>query len=131
MQKSAFSTNAQSRFASVVVDRDLGPLGLSRPHLTVSLYICSSGSNARGESRALEGRRVSSKKRVQNRDEEVAGRNYRELCVPDGRSVDYSFPKVAPIILPFSARVEYPNVCLNTGIDVIRTPIKASYVHQL
>ena len=27
----------------------------------VSLYLCSSGSNARGESRALEGRRVSSK----------------------------------------------------------------------
>ena len=27
--------------------------------LTVSLYLCSSGSNARGESRALEGRRVS------------------------------------------------------------------------
>ena len=33
----------------------------SAAHLTVSLYLCSSGSNARGESRAREGRRVSSK----------------------------------------------------------------------
>ena len=38
----------------------------SAPHLTVSLYLCSSGSNARGESR------------VQDRDEGVAGRNGRE-----------------------------------------------------
>ena len=30
-------------------------------HLTVSLYLYSSGSNAQGESRALEGRRISSK----------------------------------------------------------------------
>ena len=28
-------------------------------------------------------------------------------------------------------RVEYPNVCLNTGSDVIRTPTKTSYVLQL
>ena len=33
----------------------------SAPHLTVSLYLCSSGSNAQGESRAREGRHVSSK----------------------------------------------------------------------
>ena len=33
----------------------------SRAHLTVSLYLCSSGSNTRGESRSLEGRRVCSK----------------------------------------------------------------------
>ena len=47
------------------------------PHLTVSLYLCSSGSNARGESRAQEGRRVSSKSpsRVRDRDEGVAGMN--------------------------------------------------------
>ena len=31
----------------------------SPAHLTVSLYLCSSGSNVRGESRAWEGRRVS------------------------------------------------------------------------
>ena len=31
-------------------------------HLTVSLYLCSSGSKARGKSSAREGRRVSSKK---------------------------------------------------------------------
>ena len=29
------------------------------------------------------------------------------------------------------SRVEYPNVCLNTGSDVIRTPTKTSYVHLL
>ena len=53
---------------------------LSVPHLTVSLYLCSSGSNARGESRAREGRRVSSKSpsRVRDRDEGVVGRNGRE-----------------------------------------------------
>ena len=54
MYKSGFSTNAQSRFASVVFD------GVSAP-LTVFLFLCSSGSNAQGESRALERRRVSSK----------------------------------------------------------------------
>ena len=48
--KSAFSTNAQSRFASVVVDCP-GTFAPSAAHLTVSLYLCSSGSNARGESR--------------------------------------------------------------------------------
>ena len=51
----AFSTNAQSRFASVVVD-------------------------GRGESRAHEGRHVSSKSpsRVRDGEEGVAGRNRRE-----------------------------------------------------
>ena len=57
--------------------------GISAPsaaHLTVSLYLCSSGSNARGESRAREGRCVSSKSpsRVRDGDEGVAGRNGRE-----------------------------------------------------
>ena len=52
----------------------------SATHLTVSLYLCSSVSNARGESRALEGRCVSSKSlsRVRDGDEGVAGRNGRE-----------------------------------------------------
>ena len=55
----------------------------SAAHLTVSLYLCSSGSNARGESRALEGRRVSSKSpsRVRDGDEGVAGRNVRERII--------------------------------------------------
>ena len=49
----------------------------SAAHLRVALYLCSSGSNARGESRALEGRRVSLKSpsRVREGDEGVAGRN--------------------------------------------------------
>ena len=52
----------------------------SAPHLTVSLYLCSYRSNTRGESRALEGRRLSSKSpsRVQDGDGGVAGRNGRK-----------------------------------------------------
>ena len=44
-------------------------------HLTVSLYLCSSSSNAQGQSRALEGHLVSSKSlsRVRDVDEVVAG----------------------------------------------------------
>ena len=53
---------------------------LPAEHLMVSLYLCSSGSNARGELRAQEERRVSSKSpsRVRDGDEGVAGRNGRE-----------------------------------------------------
>ena len=40
----------------------------SAAHLAVSLYLCSFGSNARGESRAREGRRVSSKSPSRVRD---------------------------------------------------------------
>ena len=49
----------------------------SAAHLTVSLYLCSSRSNAQGELRPLEGHCVSwkSPSRVQDRDEGVAGRN--------------------------------------------------------
>ena len=77
---SAFFTMEQSMFASVVVNGVLGPSRLAQRNLTVSLYLCSSGSNAQGESRAQEGRRVSSKSlsRVRDGDEGVAGRNYRE-----------------------------------------------------
>ena len=56
-------TNAQSRFASVVPDAVI-VAGTSVPtmvHLMESLYLCSCGSNARGEVRALEGSGVSSK----------------------------------------------------------------------
>ena len=69
------STNALSRFSSVFLDS-----APSVPYLTVSLYLCSSVSNARGKSRAREGCRVSSKSplRVRDRDEGVAGRNRRE-----------------------------------------------------
>ena len=49
----------------------------------VSLYLCSSGSNVRGEARAPKGRRVSSKgpSRVWDGDEGAAGRNGRKLCL--------------------------------------------------
>ena len=57
----------------------------SKAHLTVSLFLCSSGSNARGKSRALEGRRVNSKSplRVRDGDEGVAERNYKKNYSPD------------------------------------------------
>ena len=62
--------------------------GTSAPcaaHLMVSLYLCSSGSNAQGESRAREARRVSSKSpsRVRDRDEGVAGTNKPEKWFPN------------------------------------------------
>ena len=67
-------------FVSVVHEGVLGLSRLARHSLTVSVYLCSSGSNAQGELRAREGRSVSSKSpsRVRDRDEEVAGRNGRE-----------------------------------------------------
>ena len=51
----------------------------------VSLFLCSSGSNAWGELRPLEGLHVSSKSpsRVWDGDEGVAGRNEREKYFPD------------------------------------------------
>ena len=67
----------------------LGTSAPSATHLMVSLYLCSSGSNVPGESRAKEGHRVSSKSpsRVRDRDEGVAGRNGREQCFPDEGSL--------------------------------------------
>ena len=62
---------------------------VTRKKCYTSLYLCSSGSDARGESRALEGRRVSSKSpsRVRDRDEGVAGRNGREKYFPSEESL--------------------------------------------
>ena len=59
-------------------------------HLTMSLFLCSSGSNAQGESRALEGRRVSSRgpSRVWDGDQGVAGRNIREPFSPEWGDID-------------------------------------------
>ena len=61
----------------------------STAHLKVSLYLCSSRSNARGELRALEGRRVSPKSpwRGRDGDEGVAGKNGREWSFPDEGSL--------------------------------------------
>ena len=58
--------------------------------LCATLYLFSSGSNARGESGANEGRRVSSKSpsRVQDGDEGVAGRNERGQCFPNKGNID-------------------------------------------
>ena len=53
-------------------------------YLAVSLILCSSGINAQGEPRALEGHCVSSKhlSRVRDGEEEIAGRNKREKYFP-------------------------------------------------
>ena len=61
--------------------------------------LCSSGSNAQGEWRALEGRRVSSRNpsRVRDGDKGVAGRNGREYVV---------FPRWGVIDLP-SRQINY------------------------
>ena len=53
--RSAFSTNAQISFASVVLESVLGTFPFSATHLTVYLILYSSGCNARGNFRALEG----------------------------------------------------------------------------
>ena len=59
-------------------------------HLTVSLYLFSSGTNAQGKSRALEGRRVSSKSpsRVRDGDKGVPGRNGRDQYFPRQEVID-------------------------------------------
>ena len=71
---------AKSRINVKVCFQQTHNQGLRQYLLTVSLYLCSTGSNAQGESRAREGRSVSSKSpsRVRDGDEGVAGRNGRE-----------------------------------------------------
>ena len=54
-----------------------GTSSLSTTHLTVSLFLCSSGSNALGESR------------LQGGEEEVAGRNRRNKYYPNKGSSIY------------------------------------------
>ena len=84
-KRKGVSNNEQSWFMSVVLDGVLGPSRLAQMHLVASWILCSSESNARGESRALEGRRVSLKNpsRVRVGDEGVVGRNRREsICLP-------------------------------------------------
>ena len=61
-------------------------LTVSWAHLTVSLILYSSGSNARGESR------------VQDGDKGVAGRNGREKAFPNEESLIFSKRKQ---LLPF------------------------------
>ena len=82
-RKVRFQQNAKSRFASTVVDGDLGPLPPSAAHLTVSLFLCRSTHEP--SSGALEECRLSSQSpsRVRDRDKVVAGRNWREKFSPD------------------------------------------------
>ena len=66
-----------------------GTSAASAAHLMVSLYLCSSESNARGEARNLKGHSVCSKSpsRVRDRDKGVAGRNRREKYFPEDGSL--------------------------------------------
>ena len=89
----------------------------SAAHLTVTLYLCSSGSITQGKSRALEGRRVSFKKalkRVRDGDKGVAGRNRREQCFLDEGSLICPPGK---LIIFYEKEVEKLNQCpdLNFG----------------
>ena len=59
-------TNTQSKFLSAVFDGVLGPPHLE-PHLTASLFLCSSESNARGP---LKGA-VSAQKALQRSERET------------------------------------------------------------
>ena len=97
---SAFSTNAQSRFALAVLDDVLGPQRLPDGFL---LILFSSGSNAPGELKAPEGRLVSSKSpsRVQDRDKGIAGRNGREKYLPVKGSLAFLTYLPPPLILDF------------------------------
>ena len=86
----------------------------SAAHLTVSLYLCSSGSNARGESVDLEERCVSLKLPLRDRDsdEVVAGKNCRELCFSTRGSL--ICPKGKLIIFPYLAPLKFdlPNATI-------------------
>ena len=79
MTKSAFNKRT-IRVGISCCWRCPGTSTLSSAHLTVSLFLYSSRSNARGELRALERRHVSSKSlsRVRDGDEGVARRNLEE-----------------------------------------------------
>ena len=71
LKTSVFSTNAQTRFALVVLDGYPGNSAPSAAHLTVSLFLCSSKSNTQGELRALEGLCVSVKSQSKITDRKI------------------------------------------------------------
>ena len=84
--KSAFSTNAKSGFASIVLDQCPGPP--SAAHLMVSLYFCSYGHNTHGKSKVRDG------------DEEVAERNGGEIVFSRHVNVSILFgPRSGPLSL--------------------------------
>ena len=100
-----FFTNTQSRFASVVFDGVLGPPPRAA-HRIESLFLCSFGSNARGQSRALEGLCDSSKSpsKVREGDERVARRNAREEFFPDNGLLIYALEATQAIIKKKTAK---------------------------
>ena len=102
MKTIAFSTNAQSRFASIVLDSTSAS---SAAYLVVSLYFCSSRSNAGGKLQALEGRSVSSKSplRVRSGDkscseelQKIVFPDEGSLICPTGKSI--IFTHLTPLI---------------------------------
>ena len=95
-KKSAFSTNAQSRFCASCYWCCPGTSAPGVVHQTVSLYLCSSASNARGESRAREGRRVSSKSpsRVWDRDKGSCWEERKRIVFPRGGVIDLNSKQI-------------------------------------
>ena len=88
----------QTRFASAILDGVLGPPRLAR-HSWRCPCICSSGGNTRGESRALEGRRVSSKKPFKG------PRQRQGSCWEEQKRT--AFPRQGGIDLPFRQSNEF------------------------
>ena len=62
MKQACFQQTHNQGLCKFVLDCCPGTSAPSSAHWTVSLYLCSSGSNAQGELRALEGRCVKLKK---------------------------------------------------------------------
>ena len=84
------SCDSQSRFA--VFEVVLGLKGPSAAYLMVSLFLCSSGSSARGEARTLQGGRVTAQKALQGSKAET-----RELL---GGTKENRVSRLAVIDLP-------------------------------
>ena len=89
INKTSFFTKTKSRFESVVLHDVLGPPQLP-PHLTVTLYLSSSGSKARGEVDTALKRRgaVSAQKALQGCETEIRefleGTEEKKTLPPEG-----------------------------------------------
>ena len=104
-----------------------GTFSPSAAHLSASMSLCSSRRNARGELRALEGRRVSSKSppRLRKGNEWFAERNTKEKCVSQEvllifalRANQWFFTYLGPLI--FDWIFDCSNICS----EVFQQPIK-------
>ena len=87
-KKGAFSTNAQSRFASVVFDGVLGPPCLARHTLGCPCFFAVPKTTHKASHKLLKCQGSSeSPSRDRDGDEGVAGRNIRKYCFTDEGSL--------------------------------------------